>query len=292
MEKAMESLSNKNFEEYKNMMHNADKTAELYKHECSLQYECKNFGMANYIFEDALPQLFKSNKQAVKEFIETIKGDNNLLKQFQFYKALESYNSSLSSLDFINESLNLFHQSVNSKTIGESNKKLDNIIKKYSIKPNDNINEDKIKFFENCDFLFKNKKKLSNLSIVSENINSIVNYINNNQKAIKETFENPLNLIEQFEDKYSKILSENERNLVKDIIDCKKECNKDKKEKLFNQFKNECLTIIDNLLKEANEDDLVGLNAIKDKITEKYFSESTLVKDIAHLLEIKDILNS
>ena len=292
MNKAKESLENKNFEEYKDLLKKAFDTVDLYKNDCELTYECVNFGMSNYIFEDALPKLFKSNKNAVKEFITTIKEDNNLKKQFQFYKALESYNSNMDCRDYINESLKLVVGSIDKKSISESNEKLNRIIKKYNIKPSTVISEDKLKFFNNCDFLFKNEKKLTNLANITENIDGVVNYVTNNVHSINETKTNTFDLIENFDSKYSSLLNEEEKDFVKEIISCKSKNNVEKKEKLFNGLKNECLNIIDKLIGESNDDDKVGLEAIKEQIDSKMFCEDTLISDIANLLEIRDVLKS
>ena len=248
--------------------------------------------MSNYIFEDALPKLFKSNKNAVKEFITTIKEDNNLKKQFQFYKALESYNSNMDCRDYINESLKLVIGSIDKKSISESNEKLNRIIKKYDIKPSTVISEDKLKFFNNCDFLFKNEKKLTNLANITENVDGIISYITTNVNSINETKTNTFDLIENFESKYSSLLNEEEKDFVKEIINCKSKNNVEKKEKLFNGIKNECLNIIDKLISESNDDDKIGLEAIKEQICSKMFCEGTLVSDVASLLEIRDILKS
>ena len=292
MNKAKESLENKNFEEYKDLLKKACDAVDLYKNDCELTYECVNFGMSNYIFEDALPKLFKTNKNAVKEFITTIKEDNNLKKQFQFYKALESYNSNMDCRDYINESLKLVVGSIDKKSISESNEKLNRIIKKYNIKPSTVISEDKLKFFNNCDFLFKNEKKLTNLANITENIDGVVNYVTNNVHSINETKTNTFDLIENFDSKYSSLLNEEEKDFVKEIISCKSKNNVEKKEKLFNGLKNECLNIIDKLIGESNDDDKVGLEAIKEQIDSKMFCEDTLVSDIANLLEIRDVLKS
>ena len=66
----------------------------------------------------------------------------------------------------------------------------------------------------------------------------------------------------------------------------------EKKEKLFNRFKNECLNTINKLISEADSDEKEGLLAIKEQIEEKEYCAETLVKDMAKLLEIRDILMS
>ncbi|MBR5504405.1 MAG: hypothetical protein IKV87_08190 [Methanobrevibacter sp.] len=287
--KALTAMENKDFELYDRLMEEANLAYEKYKEDSRMTYECKNFGLSNYIFENALPTLFISNKKVVKEFIKTIKEDKNLLTQFQFYKTLEKYSNKLDSNSYINESLSLVHENIDLTTLNESNLKLGSIISKYGIKPSELISEDKIKFFEDCDFLFKNKKKLNNLSEVNLRIKNISESIKDNH-SMNESKKDCFSLIEDFEKKYNSLLNEEEKSFVKEIMDAKSGSNDLKKENLFNKFKNECISIIDTLIKESDEDDKDGLNAIKDQINEKTYCSESLVDDIAKFLEIRDIL--
>ena len=290
--KAAKALEEKNFDLYDTLMREANMAYDEYKRDSALTYECTNFGMSNYIFEDALPKLFKSNKKAVKEFIKTIKEDKNLLYQFQFYKALEKYNENVDSKDYVNEALEIVKNNINQKTINESNGKLTRIINKYNIKPSETISNENLELFESCDFLFKNKKRLTNLTTINENINTVVKYTEKNYNSINENKENVFKLIESFEQKYNSLLTEEEKDFVKEIMDFKKEDKDNKKEKLFNKFKNECLNTIDKLISESSDEDKDGLLAIKEQITDKQYCAETLVKDMAKLLEIRDILMS
>ena len=171
---AAKALNENDFSTYDKLMNIAESNYKLYKREVALTYECKNFGMANYIFEDALPQLFKSNKNAVKEFVNTIKEDKNLLSQFQFYKSLEKNNNNVDTSEYVTETFNLACESIDMKSLKESNKKLSNIIKKYNIKPNDFIPEEKMKLYENCNYIFSTKKKLTNLMEMKTSFDSDV----------------------------------------------------------------------------------------------------------------------
>lgn len=290
--KAAKALEEKNFDLYNTLMDEVNIAYEEYKKDSALTYECTNFGMANYIFEDALPTLFKSNKKAVKEFIKTIKEDKNLLYQFQFYKALEKYNKNIVSKDYINEALEIVKNNIDKKTINESNGKLARIITKYNIKPTETIPNKNMGLFESCDFLFKNTKRLTNLTTINENINNVVEFMENNYNVVNEDKINILSLIENFEKKYNSLLNEEEKNFVKEIMDFKKEDKENKKEKLFNKFKNECLETINKLISESDNDDKEGLLAIKEQIMDKTYCAETLVKDMAKLLEIRDILLS
>jgi hypothetical protein len=285
--KACEAMENNHFDVYDDLMKKADDIYKLYRQESKLTYECTNFGISNYIFEDALPSLFKTNKKVIKEFVNTIKEDKNLLNQHKFYQALKNINEHTDIHTYINEALLLVKEGIDIKTLNESNDKLSKIIKENGIRPSSEINEDVLKYFESCDFLFKNNRKLSNLPIISENINNLINYINT-QTILKEDKINIYDMLENFEKKYDNILNEAEKNFVKNILTS----SSDEKEHLFNNIKKECIEIINSLLESTKDEETDGLNAIKEQINEKTFCETTLVKDIANFLEIKDILNS
>ena len=291
--KAAKALEEKNFDLYDTLMREANIAYDEYKRDSALTYECTNFGMANYIFEDALPTLFKSNPKAVKEFISTIKEDKNLLYQFQFYKALEKYNKGISSKDYVTEALEIVKNNINKKTISESNGKLAKIISAYNIKPAQTIPSENLGLYESCDFLFKREKVLTNLREINENINTVVNFTEKYYDFTNEgDTKNFFSMVENFEKKYNSLLTEEEKDFVKEIMDFKKEDKDNKKEKLFNKFKNECLETINKLLSESSDEDKEGLLAIKEQILDKQYCAETLVKDMAKLLEIRDILMS
>lgn len=291
IKEAYNALESNDFSTYEALMESAHETYENYKRDRSLVYECTNFGLANYIFEDALPQLFKNNKVAVKEFMTLVKEDKNLKTQLKFYTAMKNYNDSLDAEKYLTEMVELTSSDINPKTLQESNDKINDLIKKHEIKPNTRVSDEIVGLYESCDYLLKNKRKLTNLSQVNEAFNNVVSYMKKNPSTkINETKNNFNSLVEEFEKKYGNMLSEAERDFVKEITMSKEADRNNKKEKLFNNLKTECLNIIDKLIKESNQDDANGLEAIKEQITSKSFCHETLVQDVAKLLEIRDIL--
>jgi hypothetical protein len=288
--KASEALENGHFDEYEDMMSKAEEYYKLYREDSKLTYECTNFGMANFIFEDALPVLFKTNKSLIKEFIETIKNDKNLWAQFKFYNALKNIQETTVKELYVNGALSLLKKAINIKTLNESNKKVCDLIAKNNIKPNEAINEDTLRYFESCDYLFKHNPTFSNLNLMNENLNTVVNYCNHKNDKCQEI--DLFDVMESFENKYRNILTEEEKNIVKEIISSKTDGMCNKKEELFNKFKNECINAIISLIESADDTEKEGLNIIKEQLDVMVFCENTLVKDIAKLLEIKDILNS
>lgn len=289
---AKKMLEAKEFGKYNDLMNKANLISEEYKKDDELTYSCTNFGLANHIFEEALPNLFKTNKKAVKEVITTIKEDKNLKTQFSLLKALEGYSNNLDVKDYINESFEMALKNIDKKSMRASNQKLATLIEKYEIKPSNAINEDIIKFYESCDYVLSHNKTLNNLSEHNSNVNYIVNYTEKNFNKVFENKANILDIVESFDKKYSKLLNEDEKSFVQEIMDFKTPQNEQKKEKLFNKFKNECIVTVDKLLSEASDDEKEGLVAIKEQILNKEFCVETVVTDLAKLLEIRDILLS
>lgn len=291
MTEASKALEANDFLSYESLMENANSAYKDYKRDRSLVYECSNFGLANYIFEDALPTLFKTNTNAVKEFISLVKEDKNLGTQVRFYRAMKNYNTSLNASEYLTEMVELAKKNINPKTLQESINKASALIKKYEIKPNERISDEVMGLYESCDYLFKNNRKLTNLSNVNEAFNNVVAYMKNNaSEKLNESKKSFNSLIEEFEKKYSNMLTEAEQEFVREITKAKEGDRNNKKSKLFEKLKSDCLTIIEKLLKESSADEAVGLNAIKEQIESKTFSHETLVQDVAKLLEIRDIL--
>ena len=95
-------------------------------------------------------------------------------------------------------------------------------------------------------------------------------------------------MIREFEEKLKNNLNESEMSFVQQITDWRSPLAEQRKEKLFNKFKNECIEKINSMLKEdANNVELKGLS---DQLSEMKFDKNNIVKDIAKLLEIRDIL--
>jgi hypothetical protein len=77
-------------------------------------------------------------------------------------------------------------------------------------------------------------------------------------------------------------------SFVQQITDFRSPIAEQRKEKLFNKLKEDCLTAITSMLKEdSNNEELKGLSS---QFNEMVFDKNNIVKDIAKLLEIRDIL--
>lgn len=290
MLQASEALGQKKFADYENLMMQVNNAYDNYKNDASLQYECVNFGMANYIFEDALPDLFIKSPQLIKEFITLIKEDKNLENQYLFYQTLKKCNQT-SIKDYVSDALRLVKEGINVKTLSKSNKKLADFITKHDLKPSTQISETNLNLFESCDYLFKQKQTLSNLNEMTQHNHTVCEFVEERMKLNNNDDKSSIASLLEKVDSSESILTEEERGVVRDILDWR--ANDDsKKRKLYDKFKNECLQAIEKMLNEASLEDKEGLVQIKEQLNKQEFCAETLVADIAKLLEIRDILLS
>ena len=291
MSEALKKDDYKAYEYVKNML---DEAVEDRKQEKKLMNEMNttNFGVLNHIFESELPTLIKTNKKAVKKVINTIKEDKNLKSEFSFYNVIkEQYNgkiaNSLDSKTALDHIAKIVCEEIDTNTIKASNKKLRNVMIEYGIKPSSFIDEDSMKLYENGNVILTNKRTTSNALNLVESYNEICNWMDahkEDKKAGKDADE----LIREFEEKLKDTLTESEISFVQQITDWRSPIAEQRKEKLFNKFKNECIDKINDMLKEdANNVELKGLS---DQLNEMKFDKDNIVKDIAKLLEIRDIL--
>lgn len=265
-----------------------DKRAE--QEEKKNYLESKNFGLSNYIFEEKLPYLFKHNKPAMKEYVNTVKSDKNLVAEALFYNALKKYDGSDDARQYVKECLSLASEKINPYTVVDSHRKIATIMAKYDIKPDLVISEEKKQMFEDCNYLLTKKKNLTNITTISNKIKSVGNYINENRSVDISENENAIAEVEKFENKYAGSLTESEKEILRVLTDTK---NGETKQKMvFNKFKNECLSKIDNLIQESQDDDKASMNAIKEEVENKVYNPKTAISDVIKLIEISDIVES
>ena len=184
----------------------------------------------------------------------------------------------------------LLQNKIDYKTINESNKKLQKLVYKYGLAPEKKYTDDELKLFENCEYVLTHKKKISNLNEYSNSLNNISEYLKTKVKPVNEEKVNIFNMIESYNKKYSTLLNEEEKSFVQEIASFKNGVNTERKQKFFESLKNECLNGINKLLETSSESEKHDLYAIKESINSKIFCEDTIVKDVAKLLELRDII--
>ena len=290
-----EALQKDDFKAYEYVKEMLDEAIEESKHEKELMNEMNttNFGVLNHIFENELPTLIKTNKKAVRNVIKTIKEDKNLINQFNFYNVIkEQYNGShadmISSKEAIENLAKIVGENIDLNTVKASNKKLRNVMIESGVKPSNFVDEESRKLYENGDVILTSKRNTNNMISLVESYNAVSNWMDAHKSDKVKDGKNPDEMIREFEEKLKDNLNESEISFVQQITDFRTPIAEQRKEKLFNKFKNECINKINEMLKEDAEN--VELKGLSDQINEMSFNKETIVKDIAKLLEIRDIL--
>jgi len=291
MNEALEKGDYKAYDYVKEMLDEAVDECKL-EDKLSEELNTNNFGILNHIFEERLPQLFKENKRAVRDVIKLIKEDKNLLGEFNYYNAIKNYHGKvtevLSAEDLANKLYEAASRIINMETLNESNAKLRNVLKKNNVYPKEFISDEMKTLYESAHNVLSKKRSIGNVAVIAESNSNICNYMNKHKDDdVKESLD-PNKLIREFEDKLKDTLTESEISFVQQITDFRSPIAEQRKEKLFNKFKNECIDKINAMLKEdSNNEELRGLGK---QIGEMKFNKDSIVKDIAKLLEVRDIL--
>ena len=290
-----EALKRNDFGAYNAAKRMLDETIEDNKHENELSSEMKtnNFGILNHIFEQQLPTLFKTNKKAVRDVVKLIKEDSNLKNEFAFYNAIKTqYKGKAANIveakEVLEKLADISVKGIDQKTVRESNKKLRKVMLENNIIPSDFIDDESRKLYESGHVILTHKKTTANMIPLIESYHTVCQYMENHKNDVIKENKNIDDLISEFEDKMKTNLNESEMSFVQQITDFRSPIAEQRKEKLFNKLKEDCLTAITSMLKEdSNNEELKGLSS---QLNEMTFDKNNIVKDIAKLLEIRDIL--
>jgi len=290
-----EALKKEDFNAYKYVKDMLEEAIEENKHEKELMNELNttNFGILNHIFESELPTLIKTNKKGVREVIKTIKEDKNLKNQFSFYNVIkEQYDSKhaeIISPEMILEKLTkIVCENIDLKTVKASNNKLRKVMIENNIIPSDFVDDESRKLYESGNIILTKKKSTNNMIPLIESYDAVCKWMTAHKDDKKDNGQDVDTLIEEFENKLKTNLNESEMSFVQEITDFRSPIAEKRKENLFNKFKNECISKINDMLKEDSEN--TELKGLSDQINEMTFNKDSIVKDIAKLLEIRDIL--
>lgn len=289
-----EALQKGDYKAYDYVKEMLDEAVEDSRHEDKLTAELNtnNFGILNHIFEERLPELFKSNKKVVKDVIKLVKEDQNLISQFNYYNAIKNYHGKVAEIlkpeDLVQKLYEAIVPTINRETLLKSNAKFRNILKENNIIPTDFISDEMRTLYESGHNILTKKNSVANVATLAESKNNICEYLSNHKNDVIKESVDPNKLVENFENKLKDTLTESEMSFVQQITDFRSPIAEKRKEKLFNKLKEDCQKAINSMLKEdADNDELKSLSA---QLGDMKFSNESIVKDIAKLLEIRDIL--
>ena len=297
MELAIQAFETQNMGDMQKYIDLANNEYSQYKNEVNnqVQNESISFGFANYIVENNTIKLYVKNKKALKEYAKLLKEDKNLSNEYKLIQSIMNYAKlyGKENIDeYVNESVKYIESKIDRNTLNESHQKLIDFIEKNKLSLKNDISDDLYNLFEDVDFLMRNKPNLKNLHERKQCINKIAKFIDENTETLKEDKEsnennnNSLLKLEDFQKKYDNLLNEDEKDLVRSIIN-----SSDEIEKSFNSFKNECLEKLNETISETdNTEKKSELGIIKEKVENMEFSKENPSEVIIRLITIKEIL--
>ena len=245
-----------------------------------------NFCSAKVIFESlAVPLMSKKEgKKLIKEYSNIIKENKSLKTIYAYHEGLKENKTSDNKKSYITEALSLespFNKNEYITGIG----KIVNIISESFKLLGDKFILENISCDENTKsignslyFLSTNKKSIKNL-------NEYISHIDNVSDIIIEDKTDTINSDLTLDEIVSKINENNSSKNMNDIF------NAIDKEKTFIEAKNICLNIISKQKKENSDNEvLVKLNEIEEKLSKKEYVYDTFTKDMLYMTELQEVL--
>lgn len=258
MMKSLECLKNGDMEGSKKFREEANKILDLATQSMNtacanmdmLYGESRNFGIIYNVFEQNIKEMMKSKdgRKAISEAVKLIKKDKNLKSQFNVYQSFERKPSNHAEM-YIEEALKMMPRSTR-KEIVESNEKLINVLRESkNFNEMLDIDDNVMKCYESVETLMMTPHTPENLDKIVEARQSLLEHLSN--LPVDEVKKSVANL----EETYKQILkregdtpNEHEIRLFRQITEAK-----DKKQ-LFEQYKNELVEEIENIMANKPED--------------------------------------
>lgn len=258
----------------------------------------QNFGKIKNVFNNLLIEgIVKkdvSSKKLFKKYIKTIKESEILKTQFLIYNNIENKidTDSFSANIFVSENIKLLDKYKTSDILKE-NLILVNLLKESK----DKFSEDYVlsNLHESLSALVFTKRTPKNIEKITEEIKNVTKYITTNKaKEVNESIELPVSIltnlmVEKYNEKYS-TLEESEKEILKVLIDS----NFENKKILYSKFVNECVVLVDGLLKESDSESSIKLIKVKEKLLEdtQELKEEEFLTKISKLIELKNNLKT
>lgn len=259
----------------------------------------QNFGKIKNIFNSLLIEgVVKKDdisKRLFKKYIKTIKESEILKTQFLVYSNIENKidSDAFSANIYITENVKLLEKYTPAEILNE-NKKLVDLLKKSVESLNELDKEYELsKLHESLSNLILTKRTPKNIEVITEEIKNVTNFIlSNKQKEIKENIDLPVSIlskimVEKYNEKYSAIEKE-DKEILKTLINS----NVEDKRVLYSKITNECIDLVDNVLKNSDKESGEKLKMVRDKLVEDInaFNENEFLGRVTKLIELRNNL--
>lgn len=269
--------------------------------ECINSFNSLSFACLNEIFKNTVDKLYetKEGKRLIKKYVKTIKESNDLKKVYSIYNIVNSPNKINDGTLFIKETISLIKE-IDKKNYGDSLSSISDIVKECAVSANldtEAIENIKDKYHgsisESLDYVLFNKMDMNNIVEYTNGLSRITNFINENKKHENDLMvegKSICELIGEFDKLFTNDIEIWESTAIKDIS-LAELSGKDKKG-VFEEYKTECLSIIEENLNEKDVENSSRFQGMKEKLMKKEFNSDTIVEDILMLSELKHVLKS
>lgn len=269
--------------------------------ECINSFDTLSFACLNEIFKNTVDKLYetKEGKRLIKKYVKTIKESNDLKKVYSIYNIVNSPNKIDDGSLFIKGSMSLIKE-IDKKNYSDSLSSISDIVKECVVSANldiETIEKLKSKYYgsinESLDYVLFNKMDINNVVEYTNDLSRITNFINENKKHENDLMvegKSICELIGDFDKLFTNDIEIWESTAIKDIS-LAELSGKDKKD-IFEEYKSECLSIIEENLNEKDAENSSRFQGMKEKLMKKEFNSDTIVEDILMLSELKHVLKS
>ena len=258
----------------------------------------QNFGKIKNVFNNLLIEgIVKkdvASKKLFKKYIKAIKESEILKTQFLVYNNIENKidADSFSANVFVSENIKLLDKYKTSDILKE-NLILVKLLKESKDKFADDYELSNL--HESLSALVFTKRTAQNIEKITEEIKNVTKYITTNKaKEVNESIELPVSLltnlmVDKYNEKYS-TLEESEKEILTVLMDS----NFENKKNFYSKVVNECVSMVDGLLKESDSESSLKLTKVKDKLLEdvQEIKEEEFLTKISKLIELKNNLKT
>jgi uncharacterized protein YpuA (DUF1002 family) len=172
----------------------------------------------------------------------------------------------------------------NKKNILDKHNKLYSIVESLQT----NIDENKKVLYENIHSLLFSKNTINGLDNKLNSIKVISECIKKNGGETQTDNTKTDKIVENFNEKYGDILTEEQKNVLKQMF----HANDSNKKDFYSNLKSECLNITNTYLKEdvdlTTKEKLLN---VKEQLLNEEYSQSSFILDITRMIDLKNTLS-
>lgn len=254
-----------------------------------------NFGEIKALFEGVSYRLFDNDKKCIADYVKTIKENKDLKTLYVLYENVIKPSFTNDPNLFVTSMLSI-SDNLDRKSLKEGLSKLRGVVKESVLKSGVKTDEIKEILSENKDinkslsFILTEKKTPKNLFEHTNNLHTVVEYINENMKNSHETvLEGREKLISDLNESIN-CANDWETSVIKDLTLCF--LSNSNSENLFEQYKNDCLSLLEEKIEDSDRvEEKARFSAMKQSLCEKEYKEDNFKDSILKLAELKYTLS-